>query len=1200
MKKSLAILYIILLLVVLSPIMVTEAQTTVSLKNNFGEDSYMEGYDFSARVVQTVPAGDENNPLLSSDFYLGDSCFPVSTPAYHSPIPVINYGAVQLSAITQIPAKNDSRFATQAFVQDNTYGLFTREGDFVAIRIQRISRSGDGYEMNFSWQYVKQGQPSGVLSLTLTAPDKQEFALGDNVRVEGKLALDGQPVLKETDRGYSPFITLSVKDQSGKELFGVSTPSDKSGYYQFVFEYGSAIPTGFKGTLVVKASATHNSLQAEKTINVKYGSEPAKKALALQLFGPKDPIEIGGFDSIGIGGKITSQGADVDGALVTMKVAGQTFQTTTGTHTSGSFNWYWNNDTFPAGSYTVEVTVTKDGYQTATGKVPFTLLGKGYDYRVVMDPISPQLAPATNVSFPGKYYFAGKPHSGWIEIDVTFPNGRTNTYTELTPADGRFSFKLPSMMETGFYTLKVYRHETRALISDTYTWKVGEDDSEDDSDIVIPPKPVSLYQIVDVQYPAEFIVGQPATISGRVIGKQGDVEIPMEGWLVIIASSPLKWVGDYSWGKFDKFHRVIPGPETHTKTDSNGSFRFQVTPINNMSDAISICAIRDFIEYKPTSPVHTSWYGPLSIVNPLDPILTLEQTDYDRGTLVSGTLQLRPAGFFQYWKDNIKVAYHVTGPLDGTEKNYIFAGSAIGKNDSEAYDDKDSFSWLIPGDAGAGMYEITAYVTGPFLAPTELSAGFFVNDIVATTVTAYQHASADGWGSDELTGLYSDFKGDPIPGDKLRVHFYTGSGTDDYREYEMEGTIEQDGTYTLNLEPFDFFGAWDWALPLAKSGGVFLGATVYAEKEGYATAVAIIPIKLPDPKIEIISVNPDTAHFNRIARGGINYDTLVDMDIKVKVRYNNLFDGAKLTVGSKGHWGTYERDNDGKLFFHLNVESAELPFVNKYHDWTWVRTWSEGAWGYRRNYLFPEISTSIPAKTGLKQESEFTVKGKIDLRFYKGLQNSPYYDPAVLPVIQIFAHAPLGATAVENYYFTPPNLTPATIEVELAENPVTRLNFQGVVADGSSRLGMKIRISGHQREGSLKVTEPTLGTLAGNALSANGEITLDNGEASLTYVPPEYLNFQDLTEYNEIAGRWNANVPIIFTYTAKDGSVHEKTVNIKVYNPPVLLVHGYTGDYTTWEALAEYLRERKYYIKQGFYYASDHSIQAQAVAAETY
>jgi len=198
MKTRLAILFIILLLIVLTPIMVTEAQTSVRLGSWFGEGKYWQGYDFSAGEVQTINTIQEEgdisfNPLLSPDFYLGSSCFPVSTTSYHSPIPVINYGNTQLSAITQIPAKNDGRFATQAFVQGNTYGLFTLEGDYIAVRILSISRFGTaGYEMDFSWQSAKQGQPAilsnnTVVGKMLSSGNGPELSLPNEPFINQKL-----------------------------------------------------------------------------------------------------------------------------------------------------------------------------------------------------------------------------------------------------------------------------------------------------------------------------------------------------------------------------------------------------------------------------------------------------------------------------------------------------------------------------------------------------------------------------------------------------------------------------------------------------------------------------------------------------------------------------------------------------------------------------------------------------------------------------------------------------------------------------------------------------------------------------------------------------------------------------------------------------------------------------------------------------
>jgi len=1022
MKKSLEILYIIIFLIVLSPVMVTEAQSTVQLMSWFNEERVIQGYDFSAGAVQTIWEELEEDdlsydPNLSPDFYLGDTWFPVSTPDYHNPLPVINYGNTPLSAITQIPAKNDGRFTTQAFVQGNTYGLFTLEGDYVAIRIQSISQPGTaGYEMHFTWQYVKQGQPSGVLSLTLAAPDKPEFALGDNIRVEGKLALDGQPVLKETDRGYSPFITLSVKDQSGKELFGVSTPSDKSGYYQFVFEYGSAIPTGFKGTLVVKASATHDSLQAEKTINVKYGSEPAKKTLALQLFGPQEPIEIGGFDSIGIAGKITSEGADVDGALVTMKVAGQTFQTTTGTHTSGSFGWYWDNDTFPAGNYTVEVTVTKDGYQTATGKVPFTVLGEGYNYQVIMDSIPANLEPGDRVLFPGSLTLGGKPQYGWLEIEITFPNGRKNTYLYETDSNGHFTHIQPSMQEVGNYELVAFNHETGKVISSIYNWSVtkkGPDTPDGENDLEIPLG--GQYKIIDVKYQSPTKVGESLEITGQVVLENELEVIPQEKWQVKVMIK----------GQ-DRFN-IERTAEYDTATESDGSFSVKGS-FGLLLDTIAIVARDQYTDW--TNQVN--WFGPLQCIVDLNPLISLDQTDYDQGSIIRGTLDLQPASRPDGWFAGLDIIYQAIGPIGGAENLYLFAAERPDLYSYGEYRGFEHFSWEIPDDAESGSYELTAYITGSHISAATVNETFYINDIKGTLLNAYVEPSADGWSPAQLIGYYSDHTGARIPDADLRLYFRGGAEGEEPREFKMTGTVGPDGSFALDLELFELFAARGRENPWEDQ---YWEVTVYADKEKYATAATILRLITPTvrPNLEIVSIDPPLNFLNEKAAKGLNYEQLTDLDITLKIRYNNIFEnGANITVGSRGFWNILHEgeDPEGKDIRKLQLKidgQSRPPWDSRKPNFKWdgLLAIFEGAIYLGQPYhtfYYPEFEIDVPAKTGLRQEAEFVLSGKLFGNMHFDPENPSIPSPWVRgSIVEVWAELGNGEVSAV-YKMDPPKM----------------------------------------------------------------------------------------------------------------------------------------------------------------------------------
>ena len=70
---------------------------------------------------------------------------------------------------------------------------------------------------------------------------------------------------------------------------------------------------------------------------------------------------------------------------------------------------------------------------------------------------------------------------------------------------------------------------------------------------------------------------------------------------------------------------------------------------------------------------------------------------------------------------------------------------------------------------------------------------------------------------------------------------------------------------------------------------------------------------------------------------------------------------------------------------------------------------------------------------------------------------------------------------------------------------------------------------------------------------------------------------------------------LVFKYTTWDDEAFEYEVPIDLYRPPVMLVHGFTGDATTWMVLDEWLLKRKYTTIRKEYYAGNNSIPAQAL-----
>lgn len=722
----------------------------------------MDGYDFSAYAVQRVDEYGIDNPSLYPDFYFGDGNMPVETPDYHSPRPVINYGAAALNTITEIPDPYDSRFSTQSFVQGYTYGMFTWEGDYVVLQVTSIYQTpySDHYinGMTFDWMYVEGVQSGGVPTITLYPYDKPEFALGESPTIGGDVLVGGQPVPNAD-------VCPEVRIDDGTMIYGACHYTDANGHFSLWLEYGTHIPTGYRGNLEVWANVLVNDWIADQTIYVSYGSQALDQPLKLDLIGPTQPIEIGGWEDIAIAGTVTSQGYLVDGALVTMNVAGQSFQTTTGTHTSGQFNWYWTNNSFAAGEYTVEVTVSKDGYQSVTKSVPFTLIGQGYTYWVTMDTIPAALPPGNQVPFSGALTLGGQPHYDWIEEHVTFPNGRTNPYFYETQSNGQFTHIQPAMNEVGTYQLKVLRHDNQVQISDVYTWTVGSTPTPTATATVAPtqstPMPTEC-EIIEVDYPAVLNVNENINITGKVICNNDEDSFPQDGWDVYVyATAP--------------YESSLAAPTLMSGSD--GAFSTPLKPNAFYFQEIVIVA------HDRETNRKARWFGPLSVLAEIEPDITLSQTDYDQGEILAGTLTLNPSYPAEKWDSGINIVYQITGPEGDAATQYLFE-SQYNYVDPQYYIHNivDRIYWVVPQDAGGGKYILTAHISGRYIANQTVETDFYVNDIKHTNLTALVEPDPDGWVSATLVGQYTDFQGVPIPDAEVRVDFYIIKWNDDGTE----------------------------------------------------------------------------------------------------------------------------------------------------------------------------------------------------------------------------------------------------------------------------------------------------------------------------------------------------------------------------------------------------------------------------------
>jgi hypothetical protein len=171
----------------------------------------------------------------------------------------------------------------------------------------------------------------------------------------------------------------------------------------------------------------------------------------------------------------------------------------------------------------------------------------------------------------------------------------------------------------------------------------------------------------------------------------------------------------------------------------------------------------------------------------------------------------------------------------------------------------------------------------------------------------------------------------------------------------------------------------------------------------------------------------------------------------------------------------------------------------------------------------------------------------------------------------------------------PKDNLPAKIEIE--KNNTTGVSYEGVVADGTGSLRIQLTgITGNRIKFSIPLG---LGYLkykgdfeALNESKLDQYIDVTNGSATVFYHPPRYVDPAELNKTLTIEGIrvYYANVPITFDYGDAGGS--KKTVStIKLFRPKIMLVHGFTGDSTTWGDLATHLSTNKFDSMSDNYYA---------------
>jgi len=161
----------------------------------------------------------------------------------------------------------------------------------------------------------------------------------------------------------------------------------------------------------------------------------------------------------------------------------------------------------------------------------------------------------------------------------------------------------------------------------------------------------------------------------------------------------------------------------------------------------------------------------------------------------------------------------------------------------------------------------------------------------------------------------------------------------------------------------------------------------------------------------------------------------------------------------------------------------------------------------------------------------------------------------------------------------------ATARLIVENNPITDQEYKGVLSDSSNQLKMNL-ILGDNFTGTINIAPLLYGELESQKTGTNINAS---GDIELVYIPKDYPK----SEENMVV----ENIKI--TYTTEEGVSGSLTKQLEIVKQPVMLIHGFTGDATTWLKLGDFLDPKGYDTTRKTYYyedASGQSIPAQGRA----
>ena len=791
------------------------------------------------------------------------------------------------------------------------------------------------------------------LELTVST-GRNRYNVDEVARITVRATFDDAPV-----EGVA--VSMTAYDTAGVALSSVGAQTDGNG--EIVSNL--SIP-GHQGRVHIVADGEYGSATASAERWVLFGPE----ALTLELYDPTsdqgalDIIEVG--DSVGIGGKVTYLGEPVESARIQITLRGEVYETTT--FPDGSFSYYFETATWQAGEYEVQVTASVDTLEPDLGTVQFTLLGQGHDRWVTLD-VADFYDLGTTV-IDGRYTLGGAPAQDWVEVTVERPGRDPVTALVETDGDGLFQVQVEVAWEGG-YTLAAFSYPDEKAISDVYSF-YGGGPPPTITPVPPPEEPVfHSYVITDVVYERQVEFGAKVAVTGRVVGYtyDGPEPVPMENWIVVL-----------------DLH------DTRPEATTGGDGRFSV------SGTVSQLGVGVRLYARPTS-LHrysASHFGPLDVGLDARTYLSLDYTDYAVNHVVHGVFGVGPTEAVEVGDEElVSLALQVVGPEDGDTKTYVTGIEATWRGHGLGVDGQ--LHWRVPIGAEPGSYKLQVFADAPYLGSLAFEEPFYVLDMDPTRLDIDLRPVPDPWTPRTLIGTFRDFNGAPIEGATVRLAAnIVGQRGGGAEHVELSPTTtDADGAFEIDLLDLDLKAA-DIRPGFGANSMEWL-ATIYADKEGFATGAEVIYLAVPsiasEARIVAASTPPD-----HLAKSNLRFDEAFPFSTRVRIRYNALRDGMALRVATDGDWRVESEDlvryDSGghscgsTRTADVTVDGVEMP---TFPDGTGAsgQMYRHVVGGYGYPYYHPRWSQTISVTKGIGQEIEVGIEGSLFEFIYHENQSNP-------------------------------------------------------------------------------------------------------------------------------------------------------------------------------------------------------------------